>query len=158
MIAEGESVHALAQLDHFSGGLVAEDQRRRHRDRAVGRRKIGMADAAGAELDGHFAAPRRLYRDLLDHHRLVQLPEHHCFCFSWHRAEYISDTRLKWRGSRGESDARPRKAVYRRPLGRSFRQGNDRRAQRRHRRGDGPRAGGQREGRRRRRRRRAPRF
>jgi len=35
-----------------------------------------------AELDGDFAAPRRLDRDFLDHHRLIQLPEHHCFCFS----------------------------------------------------------------------------
>src|SRR2546429_1140981 len=33
VIAEGESVHALAHLDHFSGGLVAADQLRPHRDR-----------------------------------------------------------------------------------------------------------------------------
>jgi hypothetical protein len=38
MVSDREGGDAFAYFHHFAGGLVAEHQRRRHRDRAVGRR------------------------------------------------------------------------------------------------------------------------
>ncbi len=73
MIAFLEAVDIRPHLDDLARGFMAEDQRQLHRQRAVRRRKIGMAHAAGRQLDGHLAAARRLDADLLHHHRLSEL-------------------------------------------------------------------------------------
>src|SRR5262249_44549889 len=76
-VAGGEVGDAFAGLADRAGGLVAEHEGRRQRDRAVGRREIAVADAAGADLDLHLAALRRLDLDRLDDDRLVQLAIQH---------------------------------------------------------------------------------
>ena len=73
MVTDGELGDALADRDHFAGRLVPDDQRQLHGDGAVGRRKVGMADPAGGELEHHLAALRRLDLDRLHHHRLIEL-------------------------------------------------------------------------------------
>src|SRR6185295_16419042 len=69
-----QSSDPCADLRYLAGRLVAEDQRQLHRQRAVGRRQIGMAYPAGGELHRDLASLGRIDGDLLDDYRPVELP------------------------------------------------------------------------------------
>ena len=60
VVADGEAADALAHLDHFARAFVAEHQRRRQRDGAVGGGEVRVAHAAGGELHHHLAALGRV--------------------------------------------------------------------------------------------------
>jgi hypothetical protein len=68
---------AFPDLDHGARGLVAENQRRRQRDRAVGRGQIRMTDTARGHLHHHLAALGRIDRDLLYDDGLIELAADH---------------------------------------------------------------------------------
>jgi hypothetical protein len=66
MVARRETGDAFADGDDFARAFVAEHQRRREGNGAVGGRQVAVADAAGGQFDHHFAALRRVDADGLD--------------------------------------------------------------------------------------------
>ncbi len=73
MIADRKAADAVADRGHDAGSLVAEYQRQRIGDRAVGRRQVAVANAASGEANHDFAVARRLHLDLLDRHGPAEL-------------------------------------------------------------------------------------
>jgi hypothetical protein len=63
VVAHREIGHAFSHLDHLARSFVAKHERRRQRERAVGRGQVGVAHAAGRELHHHFAALGRVDGD-----------------------------------------------------------------------------------------------
>ena len=66
MVAQGEACDAFADRYDVAGAFMAQHQRRRQRQRAVGGGQVAVADAAGGELDHDFAALRRIDADAFD--------------------------------------------------------------------------------------------
>jgi hypothetical protein len=89
VIALRNMADPLAHLHHLARSLVAEDQRRRQRDGAVGGRQVGVADAARGDLHRHLAALRRLDADFLDHDGLVELAADDRFRLAWHESAFV---------------------------------------------------------------------
>lgn len=63
--------------DH-ARALVTQHQRQRIGNRAVGRRQIAVAHAAGRHPNGHLVMTRLLHFDGFDHHGCAQLARHDC--------------------------------------------------------------------------------
>ena len=75
LVALGEAGDVLADLDDRARALVAEDRAGHDADVAVLEREVGVADAAGAELDDDVARPGRGI-DVLDRERPSGFGEH----------------------------------------------------------------------------------
>ena len=66
----------LADFEHGARALVAEDRAGHDADVAVLQRQVGVADAAGAELDDDVAGAGRRGLDVLDRERPSGFGEH----------------------------------------------------------------------------------
>ena len=66
LVADRELGHPGADRLDRARGLVAEHGRRRHRERAVGEREVGVADAAVAHPHEHLARTRIFDVDVVD--------------------------------------------------------------------------------------------
>ena len=69
-VADLEVFDALAELDHFAGGLIAGRERSGDRIVAVAEINVDEIDADRMIADENFAAPRRRQFDVLDPHHL----------------------------------------------------------------------------------------
>jgi hypothetical protein len=79
MVAELEAADLGTQLTHDASPLVAEDAGHRHmRPLALDHVPVGMADAAGDDLDPDVVAAEGGLVQLLDHQRSIVLVENGC--------------------------------------------------------------------------------
>ena len=85
MIADGVIVNAVADGHDDARALVTQDQRQRILNRAVGRRQIAVANAAGRHAHHHLAVPRLGNFDLFDQDGLADFARQNCFRQLSHR-------------------------------------------------------------------------
>jgi hypothetical protein len=78
MIADRVVVDAIADGDDDSRAFVAQDQRQRIGDGAVGRLQVTVANAAGGDAHRHLAMLRCCDFDLFNQNRLADFARQNC--------------------------------------------------------------------------------
>jgi hypothetical protein len=85
-VTDRDFPHPLADREHGSGALVADDRGKLDRQDAVASREIGVADPHRRDPDEHFAGARAVDIDLRDRELAARCGEQRCLClhfFSW---------------------------------------------------------------------------